>query len=177
MRIAGAALLAMSLTLFSCGGKATLDDGIGGGATSTASTASSSVTTVTHPPTTTPACDCTTDADCPEVDDACFYFACEACTCAKTPEPPGVACMAGVCDGNEKCVACLVSGDCNSGETCVNQICVSTIGALCEQTCSQLKACLGESPTCMQTCTDDLGDCDAAEIGEVAACGGQLANG
>jgi hypothetical protein len=169
---------AWSLTAFvflACGGEAIVDRAEGGGGSGAASTTSSSTTTTSSSTSTTnsttSSCDCVNDDACPIVDDACFYFACDECLCQQVPLPTGTVCMSGVCDGAMNCVECLGPSDCPPGYLCVEQACVPSTEAVCDQVCGQLEACLGPSPECPSGCAEDLADCSGSEIEQVSECG------
>ncbi len=170
------AWLVSTLAAVACGGKAIVDPPKGsGGGTSTGSTATGTSTTTGPNTTNTGPCECTSNADCPEIDDACYYFACQSCSCVQTPEPAGVLCGFGVCDGKENCVECLKSTDCNGGETCVDNYCIPSIEGVCKFVCGQLENCAETSPECPQGCGEELVDCDGKQLNQVMACGSQLA--
>ena len=176
-RLAIAILLAAGPT--ACGGEAVIDGsdrgGAGSGGVSSSSgsggaTTSSTTSSTTSTSTTSGPCECSTDQDCPEIDDACFYYVCSDCSCVPVPEPPGVPCMAGVCDGNESCVECIDAGDCFAPELCLDNACVPPAGAICDGFCSQLDLCMGPNPECLGGCTQDLADCSGAQLDQLTSC-------
>ncbi len=168
-------LLAAALVLVACGGTAVVDPGgAGGGGSSSSSTSSgattSSGTTTTATTTTTGPCACAGDLDCPQVDDGCFGYTCQACQCIQSPLPPGTPCLGGVCNGANGCVECLADQGCPAGEACINQKCVGSVSAICGEVCPLVETCLGGTSGCLEGCAQDLADCSAAQLASVDAC-------
>lgn len=167
-------LLAVTLVLAACGGTAIVDAaGAGGGGASSSSTSSGTTSTSTSgttATTTTGPCACAGDLDCPQVDDGCFGYVCQACQCIQSPLPPGTPCLGGVCDGAESCVECIGDQGCPAGEACIDQQCVGTISAICGEVCPWIEACFGGTSGCVDGCAQDLMDCSAAQLASIDAC-------
>jgi hypothetical protein len=169
-------LLALAVIPLACGGKVVAEAAGstgGGGAASSGNISSVGNTTsggnqVSSGATTGP-CACSSDFDCPVVDDGCSGFSCQQCQCVEVPLPAGSACLGGVCDGGFGCVECLSDQNCPGSDSCVDQQCVGGIPAICAELCPLLEACTGTS-TCLQGCSEDLADCSAAQLDDVASC-------
>lgn len=65
--------------------------------------------------------------DCPQDANQCIVAICSGGVCSTAFAPPETGCQQktkGVCDGNGNCVDCLMTSDCTTPATCVNEMCV-----------------------------------------------------
>ncbi len=68
---------------------------------------------------------CTTESDCPGVDDACKQRLCSNGNCGFSYSAAGAECPDGVCDGAGECVECVDDAMCDvAGEVCAQGECV-----------------------------------------------------
>lgn len=68
---------------------------------------------------------CTTESDCPGVDDACKQRLCSNGSCAFSFSAAAAECPQGVCDGEGECVECVDNAMCDvAGEVCAEGECV-----------------------------------------------------
>ena len=98
---------------------------------------------------------CKAPADCPQPGE-CLVATCEQGVCGQAPEPMGVMCSDGQCDGSGSCVECLADADCAS--------------LVCEAGACAAPACDDGVLNGDESDVDCGGSCEGCALGE--GCGG-----
>ena len=169
---ANIALLFLSflLGMSACGGKAIIDPPLegAGGSSSVSNVATATGSTQTTSVTGSGGCECSSNNDCPTVDDACYEFSCDGCTCQQIDLPAGSSCGTSVCDGKGNCVECTDPNDCKFGG-CENSTCQYEPGPVCVFVCDVVAKCTSVED-CQTGCTQDLLDCSQSQLVDLLGC-------
>jgi len=129
-----------------CGGKAIIDPGGSGGATSTSSSGTSTSTSTSG----TGGAECIGPADCPSPSSVCEAPVCIGGDCGTVAQPMGTPCGepgVAVCDG---------------ADTCVD---------LCTELCFDIIYCINEpADECIVSCQSEIVDCPTADLKTLLGC-------